>query len=152
MASAQHSLYFEQVRVYKNHFGAAKLRPTRRVTSVASEQLPRHVFVVFASVERDGSQLQNNQVFDKAKLTRLSMHVNSRQHLKREIGTNFAEAPRNDSRAYMLFQEVVTKYSDTDSGGQVVVEDFAELYPIIRVDLSEHRERLKMGMANLQIR
>ena len=152
----QRSLCFEQVRVYRNQFGATKLSPTWRVTSVASEQLPRHVFVVFVSVKRngsrDGSQDQNNHVFDNAKLTRLSVCVNSTQYLDREIETNFAEACRNYLRPYMLFQEAVKKYLDTDLGSLVSVEDFVSLYPIMHIDVSKHRERLEMGMADLEIR
>ena len=52
----------------------------------------------------------------------------------------------------MLFQEAVKKYSDTDSGSEVSVEDFASLYPIIHVDVSKQRERLKMGTDNLKVR
>ena len=52
----------------------------------------------------------------------------------------------------MLFQEAVQKYSDTDSGSQVSVEEFAEMYPIIHVDVSKHRERLKMDTTDLEIR
>ena len=61
------SLYFEQVRVYRNQFGATELSPTWRVTSIASEQLPQHVFVALASVKQEGELKQNNQVFNKAK-------------------------------------------------------------------------------------
>ena len=53
VAGAQRNLYFEQVRVDRNQLGSVKLSPTWRVTSVASEQLPRHAFVAFASVDRD---------------------------------------------------------------------------------------------------
>ena len=40
VAGTQHSLYFEQVIVYRNQFVAIELSFTWRVTSVASEQLP----------------------------------------------------------------------------------------------------------------
>ena len=99
VAGAQCSLYFEQVRVYRNQFGATKLSPTWRVTSVASEQLPRHVFVAFASIKRVKDQQQSNQVFNNTKLTRLSVPVNSRQYPHREIKTNFAKSSENYSRA-----------------------------------------------------
>ena len=115
--------------MYRNQFGVAALSATWRVTSVASEQLPRHVFVAFASNERDESEKQNNQVFDNSKLTWLSVRVNSRQYPDREIETNFTKGSENYSRAYMLFQEVVKKYLDADSGSQVSVKDFASLYP-----------------------
>ena len=32
------------------------------------------------------------------------------------------------------------------------VDDFVSLYPIIHVDVSKHRERMKMGTADLEIR
>ena len=124
---------------------------TWRVISVASKQL-RHVLVVIVSVERDGNQQKNNQVFDNAKLTLLSVCVNSRQYPDREIETNFTEASRNYSRAYMLFQKAANKYSDTDSGSQVSVEEFAELYPIIHVERSKHKKRLKMSTDDHEIR
>ena len=96
VADSLRSLYFEQVRVYRNQFGAAELSPTWRVTWVlpAINYLDTS-FVAFASVERDGNQLLNNQVFDNAKLTRLSVRVNNRQYPDKEIETNFAEASRS---------------------------------------------------------
>ena len=58
-----------------------------------------------------------------------------------EIETNFAEVSRPYSRTYMLFQEAVKKYSDTDSGSQVSVEDLAEIYPITHVDVFMQAQR-----------
>ena len=79
------------------------------------------------------------------------MRVNSRQYPGREIEKNFAEASRNYSRAYIFFQKAVKKSSDTDLGSQVTVEDFANLYPIIHVNVSKHKEKLKTGTADLEI-
>ena len=79
------------------------------------------------------------------------MRVNSRQYTDREKKTNFVDGSENYSRAYMLFQKAVKKYSDTESKSQVYVEDFASLYPIIHVDVSKHSERLKMGTADHEV-
>ena len=61
-ASAQCIFYFVQVREYRDQFRAAELSPTWKVTSVASQQQPRHV--AFASVKRDENQQKNDQVFE----------------------------------------------------------------------------------------
>lgn len=88
----------------------------------------------------DWSQEQNNQVFDNAKLTGLSVRFCSGQSADREIETNFSEASTYFSRAYMLFQQAVKKYSDMDSGSQVSVKDFASLYPTIHVNVCKHEK------------
>ena len=152
LSGAQRTLYFEQMRVYRSQFGHAETCPVWRVTSVASEQLPRHVFIAFANVARDGNQTQNNQVFDHANLARLAVLVNSQQYPEREIFTNFTAASRNYSRAYMLFLKASEKYSNPDPGSQVPLEDFANLYPIIHVDVSKHRDKLKIGTADIEVR
>ena len=126
------------------------------VTSVVNEQL-NYLDTPWSRLRpssgmRDETQKQkmNNQIFDNALLTRLSVRVNSRQYLDRKIETNFAERSENYSRTYTLLQEAVKKYSDTDSGSQMSVKDFAALYPIIHVDVSKHRERVKMGTTDLE--
>ena len=52
----------------------------------------------------------------------------------------------------MLFLEAFEKYSNPDSGSQVPLEDFANLYPIIHVDVSKHRDKLKIGAADIEVR
>ena len=149
LSGAQRSLYFEQMRVYRNQFVHTETSTVWRVTSVSSEQLPRHVFIAFANVARDGNQTQIDQVFDHANLARLAVLVNSRQYPERDIVTNFTAASRNYSRAYMLFLEAFEKSSNPDSGSQVPLEDFANLYPIIHVDASKHRDKLT---ADIEVR
>ena len=52
----------------------------------------------------------------------------------------------------MLFQEAVSEYFDTDSGSQLPVGDFASLYPIIHVDVSKHRDKMRMGTSDIEVR
>ena len=51
----------------------------------------------------------------------------------------------------MLFRKAVKKYSDTDSGSQLSDEEIVLLYQITHVDVSNHREKLKMGTSDLVI-
>ena len=150
-SGATRSLYFEQMRVYRQQFGEAFTETSWKVTSNPSEQLPRHIFIAFASIERDNNETQNNQVFDNGGLKRLSVRVNSRQYPEKELITNFTTAERNYTRAYMMFQEAMHKYSDTDSGSQLSVEDFASLYPIFHIDVSKHEDHLKLGHVDIEV-
>ena len=52
----------------------------------------------------------------------------------------------------MMFQEAISKYNDTDSGSQVSVEDYASLFPIFAFNVSHHKERLRGGSADVEIR
>ena len=52
----------------------------------------------------------------------------------------------------MMFQEAISKYNDTDSGSQVSVEDYASLFPIFAFNVSHHKERLRGGSADIEIR
>ena len=51
----------------------------------------------------------------------------------------------------MMFQEAMNKYSDSDSGSQVSVEDFASLYPIFHIDVPKHKDELKLGHAEVTV-
>ena len=51
-----------------------------------------------------------------------------------------------------MFQEAISKYNDTDSGNQVSVEDYASLFPIFAFNVSHHKERLRGGSADIEIR
>ena len=144
-------LYFEQMRVYRQQYGAAELSPSWRVTTQQSEQLPRHIFVAFQAVGRDNSQEQNNMIFDNANLRQIFVRINSLQYPERALMTNFTEASRNYSRAYMMFQEAVNKYQDTDTGSSISVEEFASLYPIIHIDISKHADQLIGSPADIEI-
>ena len=144
-------LHFEQLRIYRQQFGSAVTKTTWKVASYPNGELPRHIFIAFASVERDDDQEQNNQVFDNANLTRLFARINSKQYPEQILETDFSTASRNYTRAYMMFQEAMHKYSDTDSGSQVSVEDFASLYPIFHIDVSKHKDELKLGHAEVTL-
>ena len=146
------SLYFEQCRIYRQQYGAAELTPTWRVTTNNSEQLPTHVFIAFAAATRDNNQEQNNQVFDHASVKRIQVRINSTQYPDRELETHFDIASRNYGRAYMMFQEAVQKYADTDSGSQVSAEDFASIYSIFHFDVSKHKEKLRTSSADVEVR
>ena len=152
ISGARRQLYFEQMRVYRQQFGKTVKTTTWKVTTNSSEELPRHIFITFASTERDNSQVQNNQVFDNASVTRLSAWLNSRQYPERELETDFTTTGRNYTRAYMMLQEAMNKYMETDSGSQVSVEDFASLYPIFHIDVSKHHEKLKMGSVDIDLK
>ena len=65
---------------------------------------------------------------------------------------SFAAASRNYGRAYMMFQEAISKYNDTGSGSQVSVEDYESLFPIFACNVSHHKERLRGGSADIEIR
>ena len=51
-----------------------------------------------------------------------------------------------------MLQEPVSKHNDTDSGSQVYVEDYASPFPIFAFNASHHKETLRGGSANTEIR
>ena len=61
-----------------------------------------------------------------------------------------ALASRDYGRAYMMFQEAISKYNDTDSESQVSVENYASLFPIFALIVSHHKERLRGGSADIE--
>ena len=67
---------------------------------------------------------------------------------------SFAAASRNYGRAYMMFQEAISKYNNTDSGSQVSVEDYAGLFPIIAFNVGHNKEKLQLrgSPADIEIR
>ncbi|XP_065193174.1 uncharacterized protein LOC135824369 [Sycon ciliatum] len=150
--STLRDLYFEQVRVYRNQYGSTETNPSWRVATHSNEELPTHIFFAIQAVNRSGNEEQNNQVFDNADLRSLSVYINSDRFPERDLDMNFSPATRNYTRAYMLFQEAIQKYADTDSGSQVSVEDFASLYTIIHVDVSKHKEKLRNSSADIELR
>ena len=145
VSKERQQLYFEQTRVYRQQFESAKTKTTWSVGSYPNGELPRHIFVAFASTERDEDQEQNNQIFDHGNLTNLYAQINSKKYPEQTLETDFSSASGNYTRAYMMFQEAMHKYSDTDSGSQISVEDFASLYPIFHIDVSKHKDELKLG-------
>ena len=52
----------------------------------------------------------------------------------------------------MMFQEPISKYNDTHSGSQVSVKDYASLFPIFAFNVSHHKERLRGGSTDIEIR
>ena len=88
-------LYFEQGRIYRNQFDSSEVSPSWRVTTNSHEELPTHVFVSLQSVSRDNDQEQNNQVFDNAGLTSMSVYINNERYPERELELNFDQASRN---------------------------------------------------------
>ena len=90
-------------------------------------------------------------VFDAGTLSRNSCWINSTRFPDRELDVSFAAASRNYGRAYLMFEEATSKYNDTDSGSQVSVEDYASLFPIFAFNVSHHRERLRGGLADIEI-
>ena len=55
--------------------------------------------------------------------------MNSTRFPDRDLDLSFAAASCNYRRVYMMFQEAISKYNDTDSGSQVSVEDYSSLFP-----------------------
>ena len=51
-----------------------------------------------------------------------------------------------------MFQEAISIYNDTDSESQVSVDDYASLFPIFAFNVSHHKERLRGGSADIEIR
>ena len=91
-------------------------------------------------------------VFDNLDLRRIHVRMNSKQYPDRELETDFRLASRNYGRAYMMLQEAMCKYQDTDTGSQLSVEEFASLYPIIHIDVSKHPDRLKDSPADIELK
>lgn len=146
-------LYFEQMRIYRSTaYLAAQISCTWRITTNPGSELPRHVFIAFQNSARDNNQQRNNMVFDNLDLRRISLRLNSKQYPDKELETNFNAGSRNYSRAYMMLQEAMNKYQDTDTGSQLSVEEFASLYPIIHIDVSKHPERLKDSPADIELK
>ena len=52
----------------------------------------------------------------------------------------------------MMFQDAAMKYSDPDTGSQVNLGDFANLFPIYHFHVSLHPETLKKAPANIDAR
>ena len=146
------TLYFEQMRVYRRMFQATENNSTWRIATQSGSELPRHVFIVFQSSERESNQEMNNMVFDNGNLRRISCRVNSTQYPEREFECDFTTANRNYSRLYMSFLDAVNKYQDTDTGSQLSAEDWASLYPVHHFDVSKHNDRLKNSTADIEIR
>ena len=71
-------------------------------------------------------------VFDAGTLSRNSCWINSTRFPDRELDVSFAAASSNYGRAYMMFQDGISKYIDTDSGSQVSVEEYASPFPIFQ--------------------
>ena len=90
-------------------------------------------------------------VFNAGTLSRISCWIKSTRFPERELDVSFAAASRNYGGAYMMFQEAISKYNDTDSGSQVSVEDYASLFPIFAFNVSHHKERLRGGSADIEI-
>ena len=145
-------MYFEQMRIYRSTaYLAAQVKATWRITTNQGSELPRHLFIAFQLSTRDNSQTQNNMVFDHLNLTRIQARINSKPYPSRELETNFNATGRNYARVYFHFQEAMNKYQDTDSGSQLSVEEFVNLYPIIHIDVSKHSERLKDSPADIEL-
>src|SRR5258706_509106 len=146
-------MYFEQMRVYRSTaYLAAQINCTWRITTNQGSELPRHIFIAFQSSTRIDKQQQNNMVFDNMDLRRMHIRINSKQYPDRELETNFSVNGRNYSRAYMMLQEAMDKYQDTDTGSQLSMEEFASLYPIIHIDVSKHPDRLKDSPADIELK
>jgi len=145
-------IYFEEMNVYTSTFASTDISPTWRVTTKDTLQRPRHILVAFQSVARLNDQLRNAQVFDNANLKSIYAMVNSRKYPEYPIECDFNEATRNYSRAYRLFQNVLDKYQDVDTGTSVSVEDFASLYPIFHIDVSKHDNQLFYNSAEIALR
>lgn len=145
-------LYFEQSRIHKNTFGTSEKTATWRVATQSNEELPTHIFVCLQSATRDDAQTENNQVFDNGQVTSMSVYINNTRWSERDLETDFSTSSKNYGRAYMLFQEAVQKYSDTDSGSQVSAEEYAGLYPIFHFDVSKHKEKLRHSSADVELR
>ena len=118
----------------------------------SSEPLPNYIFVAFQLQAKYGSLEPNPVVFDAGALSRTSCWINSTQLPDWELDVSFAAASRNYGRAHMMFQEAISKYNDTDSGSEVSVENHASLFSIFTFNVSHHKERLRGGSADIEIR
>ena len=116
VSGAMRRLYFEQVRIYRNSYQQTETSVAWRVTTNSSEQRPNYIFVAFQLQAKYGSQEANPVVLDASTLSRISCWINCTRFPKRELYVSFAAASRNYGRAYMMFQEAISKYIDTDSG------------------------------------
>ena len=149
---ALRQLYFEQARIYRQSYQQTETTATWRVATNSSEQLPNYVFVAFQLQARYENQETNPVVFDAGSLSRISCWINSTRFPDRELEVSFAAVSRNYGRAYMMFQEAISKYNNTDSGSQVSVEDYASLFPIIAFNVGHHKEKLRGSSADIEIR
>lgn len=152
VSGAMRQLYFEQVRIYRQSYQQTEISSTWRVTTNSSEQLPNYIFVAFQLQDKYGDQETNPVVFDAGTLSRISCGINSKRFPDRELEVSFDAASRNYGRAYMMFQEAISKYNDTDSGSQVSVEDYASLFPIIAFNVGHHKDRLRGSSADIELR
>ena len=92
-------------------------------------------------------------VFDAGTLSHISRWINSTRFPDRELDVSFAAASRNYGRAYVMFQEAISKiYNDTDSGSQVSVKNYASLFPIFAFNVNHHKVRLRGGSTDIEIR
>ena len=146
-------LYFEQGRIYRERFTRGQTTVSLRVTTNGSEELPTHIFVAFQDAERSDNQEQTIHVFDNANLRQIHVRINNNhKYPEEELEVNYTAAERNYSRAYMMFQDAAMKYSDPDTGSQVNLGDFANLFPIYHFDVSHHPEALNKAPENIDVR
>ncbi len=151
LATFTKKIHFQQNRIYQTAIPNST-DYTWRVTTTPSEQLPRHLFVVFQRQARRNDQEMNNSIFDNPDVRRIFVRVNSKQYPERAIECNFAvDATRNISRPYMYLMEAMQKYQNADSGSQISIEEFRSLYPIFYFDISKHSERVVGSTADIEV-
>ena len=150
-AGVEKPLYFEQVNIYRKTFDGATIAGTWDVATNSSMALPNHIFMCFQATTQENSFEQNNMIFQHAKLTQARCWINSVQHPKREFTCDFTDKNDDYSRLYMAFQSAVGKYSDTDSGSQISIADFKNLYPIIHFNTSKRDDLVNIHEAKIKL-
>jgi len=142
--SYNRTLYFEEMRIYRDQYEAADISPTWNVTTNQQFQKPTHIFVAFQNVNRYGSQDANNMVFDNCGVSSLYAMINSGQYPERALQTLMSTT--EITLGHMMFQDALNKYLDYSDGTNISLEQFASLYPIFHIDVSKHEEVTYSGL------
>ena len=124
-------IYFEERRFYKSSlYQAATTSERWRITGLASNCLPRHIFIVFQLADKDNSQTENNRVFDSVNISEMYANINTKQYP--EVAYQKLDN-KNFIRPYLS----LVNDSINEESLEVSLEEFSTLYPIFHIDTSK---------------
>jgi hypothetical protein len=113
---------------------------------------PRWIIIGFQTAMKN-NQERNPAVFNHLNLTNIVVKINSVEFPMSGVNANFN---RNEYMTlYNMFDNFKKEYFGIDSlvgGTQVNVPAFKSLFPIIVIDVRKQSEKIKLGIANMQVK
>ena len=123
-----------------------------RVSVTRGIEKPRWIFIGFQT-DRTMTQEQNPAVFDNVNLETCYVTLNSKQYPMNEIKSNFTI---NDySRLYEMmssFKREHYGFNNLIGGTQLNMFDFKKLFPILVLDVRKQKDKLKLGVVDMQLK